>query len=130
MLYVIRKFENGGILCSDKKPSVVSSGLFKGISKLDGKRFQIASLSRMVSQQLNDSELTEYAQQYVDSLKIGDALPWANPGDEPVTLTIDGDRVTLTRKWAAVDINKAFSAVQSFVEENLTEEEVVEEDEA
>lgn len=117
MLYVIRKFENGGILCSDKKPSVVTSGLFAGLTKLDGKRFQIQSLPRMVSQQLNDSELTEYAQQYIDSLKVGDAIGWANPGDEPVTLTIDGDRVTLTRKWATIDLNKAFAAVEATVEE-------------
>jgi len=117
MLYVIRKFENGGILCSDKKPSMVTSGLFKGISKLDGKRFQIPSLSRMVSQQLNDAELTEYAIQYIDALNVGDNIPWANSGDENVTLTIDGDRVTLTRKWATVDINKAFASVEAFVEE-------------
>ena len=117
MLYVIRKFENGGILCSDKKPSMVTSGLFKGISKLDGKRFQIPSLSRMVSQQLNDAELTEYAIQYIDALKVGDNIPWANSGDENVTLTIDGDRVTLTRKWATIDINKAFASVEAFVEE-------------
>jgi len=123
MLYVIRKFENGGILCSDKKPSVVTSGLFKGLSKLDGKRFQIQSLTRMVSQQLNDTELTEYAQQYVDSLKVGDSLPWANAGDEPVSLTIDGDRVTLTRKWATIDINKAFASVEEFVEEAAEVEE-------
>ena len=117
MLYVIRKFENGGILCSDKKPSMVTSGLFKGISKLDGKRFQIPSLSRMVSQQLNDAELTEYAIQYIDALNVGDNIPWANSGDENVTLTIDGDRVTLTRKWATVDINKAFASIEAFVEE-------------
>ena len=122
MLYVIRKFENGGILCSDKKPTMVTSGLFKGISKLDGKRFQISSLPRMVSNQLNDTELTEYAQQYVDALKVGDSIGWANAGDEPVTLTIDGDRVTLTRKWATIDVNKAFAAVEAFVEEAIEEE--------
>ncbi len=120
-MYVIRKFENGGILCSDKKPSVVTSGLFKGLTKLDGKRYQIQSLPRMVSQQLNDSELTEYAQDYINALKVGDALPWANPGDENVVMTIDGERVTLTRKWASIDLNKAFASVEAFVEEAVEE---------
>ena len=120
MLYVIRVFENGGVLVSDKKPQVVKSGLFAGITKLDGKRFQISSLSRMVSNQLNDAELTEHAANYISALKPGDGITWATPSDEPVIVNIDGERVTLTRKWANVDINKAFAAVESFVEQSET----------
>lgn len=120
MLYVIRKFENGGVLVSDKKPQVVKSGLFAGITKLDGKRFQISSLSRMVANQLNDAELTEHASNYIGALKAGDAINWATPSDEPVIVNIDGERVTLTRKWANVDVNKAFAAVEEFV--NASEE--------
>jgi len=120
MLYVIRTFENGGVLVSDKKPQVVKSGLFAGITKLDGKRYQISSLSRMVSNQLNDAELTEHASNYISALKPGDTISWATPSDEPVIVNIDGERVTLTRKWANVDINKAFSAVEAFVEQDET----------
>ena len=123
MLYVIRIFENGGVLVSDKKPQVVKSGLFAGITKLDGKRYQISSLSRMVSNQLNDAELTEYASTYISGLKAGDAIKWATPSDEPVIVNIDGERVTLTRKWANIDVNKAFAAVEAFVGETETVDE-------
>ena len=116
MLYVIRTFENGGVLVSDKKPQVLTTGLFAGLTKLDGKRFQIASLKRMVDQQLNNPELTQYADDYISSLKPGDELKWANATDEPVIVTIDDERVTLTRKWASIDLKKAFAAVEAFVE--------------
>lgn len=117
MLYVIRTFENGGVLCSDKKPQVVKSGLFAGVTKLDGKRFQISSLPRMVSNQLNDAQLTGLANDYISALKPGDAITWATPSDESVVVNIDGERVTLTRKWANIDVNKAFAAVEAFVEQ-------------
>jgi len=116
MLYVIRTFENGGVLVSDKKPQVVKSGLFQGITKLDGKRFQISSLPRMVSNQLNDAQLTGYANDYIGTLQPGDTISWATASDEPVVVNIDGERVTLTRKWANIDVNKAFAAIEAFVE--------------
>jgi hypothetical protein len=116
MLYVIRTFENGGVLCSDKKPQVVKSGLFQGITKLDGKRYQISSLPRMVSNQLNDAQLTGYANDYITALQPGDTISWATASDEPVVVNIDGERVTLTRKWANIDVNKAFAAIESYVE--------------
>ena len=120
MLYVIRVFENGGILVSDKKPQVVKSGLFAGITKLDGKRYQISSLKWMVSKQLNDPQLVEYANDYVNALKPGDTIVWASPSDEPVIITNeDGDRITLTRKWANVDINRAFAAIETHVNETV-----------
>lgn len=117
-MYVIRKFENGGILVSDKKPQVVKEGRFAGVTKLDGKRFQISSLPRMVATQLNDDELVEAAQEYIDALKVGDLITWADgKGElENVVVTIDGERVTLTRKWANVDLNKAFAAIEASVE--------------
>ena len=120
-MYVIRKFENGGILCSDKKPQVVKEGRFAGVTKLDGKRFQISSLSRMVDTQLHDDELTEAAQSYIDALKVGDFISWADgKGElENVVVNIDGERVTLTRKWANVDLNKAFAAIEAHVEESV-----------
>ena len=126
-MYVIRIFENGGILVSDKKPQVVKDGMFKGVTKLDGKRFQIGSLPRMVETQLHDGDLTDAARVYVESLKVGDFIGWADgKGElENVVVTIDGERVTLTRKWANVDLNKAFASVQAFVE--ATTEEVEEE---
>lgn len=122
MLYVIRKFENGGILCSDKKPQIVTEGLFAGITKLDGKRYQIASLARAVAEQLNDAELVEYAREYTDSLNTGDLITWAQKDEQGdnVTVNIDGERVTLTRKWAKVDLAKAFAAVEAHV--NAAEE--------
>lgn len=117
-MYLIRKFENGGILVSDKKPQVVKEGRFAGVTKLDGKRFQISSLPRMVENQLHDAELTEAAQEYINALNVGDYIGWADgKGElENVVVTIDGERVTLTRKWANVDLNKAFAAVEAFVE--------------
>ena len=115
-MYVIRTFENGGVLVSDKKPQVLTTGLFAGLTKLDGKRYQIASLKRMVDQQLNNPELTQYADDYISSLKPGDELKWANATDEPVIVTIDDERVTLTRKWASIDLKKAFASVEQFVE--------------
>ena len=120
MLYVIRKFENGGILVSDKKPQIITTGMFAGIVKIGGKRFQIASLSRFVDSELNNPELVEYASEYINSLKPGDAISWATPSDEPVIVTIDGERVTLTRKWADFDAHKAFAAIEQFV--NASEE--------
>lgn len=120
MLYVIRTFENGGILCSDKKPQVVKTGLFAGVTKLDGKRYQISSLPRMVSNQLNDAQLTGLANDYIGTLKPGDAITWATPSDESVVVNIEGERVTLTRKWANIDVNKAFAAVEAFVEQTET----------
>lgn len=124
MLYVIRKFDNGGILCSDKKPQVVTSGMFKGITKLDGKRYQIASLSRTVNNQLNDPELTQAAQDYIDSLNVGDSIDWAsgNSDCENVIVDIDGERVTLTRRWASFDVKKAFAAVEAFVNASVDAE--------
>lgn len=123
MLYVIRVFENGGILVSDKKPQVVTSGMFAGVVKLGGKRYQIASLSRFVNNQLNDAELVEYASEYISSLKAGDAISWATATDEPVVVNIDGERVTLTRKWADFDAHKALAAIEAFVNANADVEE-------
>ena len=120
MLYVIRTFENGGILCSDKKPQVVKTGLFAGVTKLDGKRYQISSLPRMVSNQLNDAQLTGLANDYIGTLKPGDTISWATASDESVVVNIEGERVTLTRKWANIDVNKAFAAVEAFVEQTET----------
>lgn len=120
MLYVIRKFENGGVLVSDKKPQIITTGMFAGIVKIGGKKFQIASLSRFVKSELNDPELVEYASEYINSLKPGDPISWATPTDEPVIVTIDGERVTLTRKWADFDAHKAFAAIEQFV--NASEE--------
>lgn len=115
MLYVVRKFENGGILCSDRKPQVITEGMFKGLTKLDGKRYQVSSIQRMVNQYVNDPEAVEVAKEYTDALEIGQALPWASAGDEPVQVTIDDQRVTLTRKWATIDLIKMKNALEAFV---------------
>jgi hypothetical protein len=72
----------------------------------------------MVENQLHDAELTEAAQEYISALKVGDFINWADgKGElENVVVNIDGERVTLTRKWANVDLNKAFAAVEAFAE--------------
>ena len=118
MMYVIRTFDNGGILVSDKKPQEVKTGMFAGIKIVDGKRYQIRSLSRVVSELLNDAELTEYANEYIRSLKTGDPINWATATDEPVVVNIDGERVTLTRKWTSINAEKAFAAVEAFVNQS------------
>lgn len=130
MMYVIKVLEKGGILCSDKKPQIVRSGLFKGITRLDGKRFQTASIEIEVQQQTGEPELVDYAREYTLSLKPGDAIDWATPGTERVEWydKEKGEMITLKRTWAVVNLNKMYSAIEAFVSEDVEVEEEVEEE--
>ncbi len=117
MLYVIRVFENGGILCCDKKPQIVKSGLLKGLSRMDGNRYQVASIERELAKKFDDPDVNDAAKSYISTLQPGDQLTWAMSNEKApnVVVDIEGERTTLTRKWADIDINRLNTVLEAHV---------------